>query len=280
MWPELARPPLGDRGAQRSGRRAVRTDPRRRSTDHPGDHAAARLVGPVPRDRVTPPCCGTGSVTRSFSCRPAGGRDGTGSSTGRTGHRSTAASMVRRRPELARSPLGGQDATGSGIAPLRRGAASFMPTASLRQPRRLVRVVVAATTLGRASWSVPCSRQPCDHTFSMASMTSRRTGGVAQPAWSLLRAGAPQAQTTAGLCWWRVAGGVVPGRCRRRLSRLRCRGRRCGLGTDTVASWAGQAVAGTCGGRPCPCWCSRWQRAVAVRARLLTRQRRSPRQHP
>jgi hypothetical protein len=25
--------------------------------------------GPVPRDRVTPPCCGRGSVTRSFSCR-------------------------------------------------------------------------------------------------------------------------------------------------------------------------------------------------------------------
>jgi hypothetical protein len=50
-----------------------RTDPRSWSTGHPGDHAAARLVGPVPRDRVTPPCCGRGGVTRSFSCRSAGG---------------------------------------------------------------------------------------------------------------------------------------------------------------------------------------------------------------
>src|SRR5580692_3391650 len=50
-----------------------RTDARSWSTGHPGDHAAARLVGPVPRDRVTPPCCGRGGVTRSFSCRSAGG---------------------------------------------------------------------------------------------------------------------------------------------------------------------------------------------------------------
>jgi hypothetical protein len=46
-----------------------RTDPRRWRTGHPGDHAAARLAGSVPRDRVTPPCCERGSVTRSFSCR-------------------------------------------------------------------------------------------------------------------------------------------------------------------------------------------------------------------
>jgi hypothetical protein len=64
-------------------------------------------LGPVPGDRVTPPCCGRGSVTPSFSYRFAGGGDGTGSSTGHTGHRSTAASMVRRRAELARSPLSG-----------------------------------------------------------------------------------------------------------------------------------------------------------------------------
>ena len=61
--------------------------------------------GPVPRDGVTSPCCGRGSVTlRSFSCRSAGGGDGTGSSTGHTDHRSAAASMVRRRAELAARP--------------------------------------------------------------------------------------------------------------------------------------------------------------------------------
>jgi hypothetical protein len=64
-------------------------------------------LGPVPRDRVTPPCCGRGRVTRSFSCRPAGGGDGTSSSTGHTGHRSTAASMVRRRAELPQPRLPG-----------------------------------------------------------------------------------------------------------------------------------------------------------------------------
>jgi hypothetical protein len=63
--------------------------------------------GPVPRDRVTPPRCGRGRVTPSFSCRSAGGGDGTGSSTGHTGHRSTTDSMVRRRAELARPPLPG-----------------------------------------------------------------------------------------------------------------------------------------------------------------------------
>jgi hypothetical protein len=73
--------------------------------------AAARLVGPVPRDRVTPPCCGRGGVTRSFSCRPASGGNGISSSTGHTGHRSTAPSMVRRRAELVRSPLRGRSAT-------------------------------------------------------------------------------------------------------------------------------------------------------------------------
>jgi hypothetical protein len=70
-------------------------------------NAAARLVGPVPRDRVTPPCCGRGRVTPSFSYRFAGGGDGTGSSTGHTGHRSTAASILRRRAELIRPPLPG-----------------------------------------------------------------------------------------------------------------------------------------------------------------------------
>jgi hypothetical protein len=84
-------------------------------------NAAARLVGPVPRDRVTPPCCGRGSVTRSFSCRSAGGRGGTGSSTGHTGHRSAAASMVRRRAEPARSPLPGSGPPDPNAVPRRCG---------------------------------------------------------------------------------------------------------------------------------------------------------------
>jgi hypothetical protein len=106
-----------------------RTDPCSWSTGHPGDHAAARLVGPVPRDRVTPPCCGRGGVTRSFSCRSASGGDGTGSSTGHTGHRSTAASMVRRRAELARPPLAGQGAASGGL-----GAATRPSSASVTFP--------------------------------------------------------------------------------------------------------------------------------------------------
>lgn len=84
------------------------TDPRRWSKGHPGDHAAAGRWGHVPRDRsVTPPCCERGGVTRSFSCRSAGGGDGTGSSTGHTGHRLTAISVVGRRAELARPRLPG-----------------------------------------------------------------------------------------------------------------------------------------------------------------------------
>lgn len=122
-----------------------RTDPRRWSTGHPGDHAAARLVGPVPRDRVTPPCCGRGSVTRSFSCRSAGGRDRTGSSTGHTGHRSTAASMVRRRAELVWSPL-----AGSGCHELHRAARDEHVSAG----RALTAAHSARTHGRRAVWSV------------------------------------------------------------------------------------------------------------------------------
>jgi hypothetical protein len=122
---ELACSPLRDRGAKRSGRRPWQTDPRRRSTGHPGDHGAARLARPVSRDRVTPLCCGRGGVTRSFSCRSAGGGDGTGSSTGHTGHRPTAISMVRRRAELARLRLPGPVCHMPGGPGARHGTARF-----------------------------------------------------------------------------------------------------------------------------------------------------------
>jgi hypothetical protein len=110
------------------------------------------------------------------------GGDGTGSSTGRTGHRSTAASILRRRAELARPPLPGSGCRMfRGTAPLRRAAASFAnrvvaATMSSGARRRGNDVVGAGPAV---SWSGLCGpASPCDHTFSVAWMTSRRTGGV------------------------------------------------------------------------------------------------------
>jgi hypothetical protein len=56
--------------------------------------------------------------------------DGTGSSTGRTGHRSTAASIVRRRAELARPLSRGRCAISLGP-----GAAAHTSAASVTSPR-------------------------------------------------------------------------------------------------------------------------------------------------
>src|SRR5580658_5797050 len=61
---------------------------RKQRTVIPGVHATIRLLEPAPRDCVTLPCCGRGSVTQSFSCRSAGGGNDTGSSTSHKGHRS------------------------------------------------------------------------------------------------------------------------------------------------------------------------------------------------
>jgi hypothetical protein len=68
-----------------------------------------------------------------------------------------------------------------GMAPLRRAAASFanrVVVATMSSgARRCGNDVVGAGPA--VSWSGLCGpASPCDHTFSVASMTSRRTGGV------------------------------------------------------------------------------------------------------
>jgi hypothetical protein len=119
MWAELVCSPLPGSGCHTiwaAGPCAV--DRRRWSPDHRGGRGTARRPGCVPRDCVTPPRCGRGGVTQSFSChsgalqsRAAGSGEDTGSSTGHTGHRSTTASIIRRRPESPCSHLSGLGAT-------------------------------------------------------------------------------------------------------------------------------------------------------------------------
>ena len=187
MRVELAWPPsTGSRCQTIRGGGPWQTDLRRWSTGHPGDHAAARLARPVSRDRVTPLCCGRGGVTRSFSCRSADGQDGTGSSTGHTGHRPTAISMVRRRAELARPRLPG---------PVRHSLR--MPEPSARTAGRRPCLLALGRFVGPTGQDGGCNRKE-----ERRVVTAGKAGYWIYKAWCPSRAGST---------WWRC--GFCAGSC-------------------------------------------------------------------
>ena len=113
---ELARSPLpGARCQTIRGGGPWPADPRRRSTDHPGRSCRR----PAPFLRTVCRYLGVEEVAAPDPCRAAG--DGTGSSTGRTGHRSAAASMLGRRAAPARSPRAGSGPPDPQAVPRRCG---------------------------------------------------------------------------------------------------------------------------------------------------------------
>jgi hypothetical protein len=77
------------------------------------------------------------------------GGDGTGSSTGRTGHRSTAASIIRRRAELARPLSRGRCAVGLRLGAARRASAARVTFAWLIQVAWSIRGPPAPATINR-----------------------------------------------------------------------------------------------------------------------------------
>jgi hypothetical protein len=147
------------------------------------------------------------------------GGDGTGSSTGRTGHRSTAASIVRRRAESARPPLRRPGCprpdVRSGSVPrnasrphqdlgaLGLAGALCAPgyTKRSRKPGSSRQMMLWLTS----GHDVPLETARSDHRFTVASMTSRRAGRMwAESAWPLLPGLRCQTIRTAG------PGGRIP----------------------------------------------------------------------
>jgi hypothetical protein len=174
--------------------------------------------------------------------RSRAGGDGTGSSTGRTGHRSTAASIVRRRAESARPPLRRPGCprpdVRSGSVPrnasrphqdlgaLGLAGALCAPgyTKRSRKPGSSPQMMLWLTS----GHDVPQEAARSDHRFTVASMTSRRAGRMcAELAWSPSGAGVPSASDSAPQHSYPPLPDSTSQSCRRRIHRRklqRCAG--------------------------------------------------------